>query len=77
MNYSDYLKEIYKIKRKNIKISKIGKAHGYPLLKIIANPSGIKTICFSTGIHGEEIAGPLAVTEFLKKYKKSYAPTFG
>src|SRR5208337_4241659 len=74
MNYSDYLKEIGKIKRKGIKISKIGEAHGYPLLKIVINKSGNKTVCFSAGIHGEEIASPLAIIEFLKEYRKSYAP---
>ncbi len=68
MKYTDYLKEVYRIKKEKLKVIKIGEVCKYPLIKIIINESGKKTVCFSAGIHGEEIAGPLAVLEFIKRY---------
>ncbi len=52
-------------------IGKVGRKRKFPLYKIILNPAAKITVCFSAGIHGEEISGPLAVLKFLKKYKWS------
>lgn len=74
MKYLNYLKEISKIKKEGIEIIKVGIAYRLPLIKIILNKSGKRTVCFSAGIHGEEIAGPLAVLEFLKRYNAKEFP---
>lgn len=77
--YEDYIQEVKEVcKNKNYKITKIGvigKKKEFPMYKIIINQKSPKrTICFSAGIHGEEIAGPWAVLKFLqifdsKKFK--------
>ena len=49
--------------------SKTGSKKEYKLYKITINPnSKTRTICFSAGIHGREISGPLGVLNFLKNY---------
>jgi protein MpaA len=58
-------------KRKQIIIEKIGFLNKYPKYKIVIEPKNHKkTACFSAGIHGEEIAGPLAIIDFIKEIKK-------
>src|SRR3989344_998774 len=76
MEYLKLMDEIKRIsKTKGFKIEKImnvGKKKEYPLYKItISNPGKPKkTICFSAGIHGDEIAGPLAVKKFIQDVNK-------
>lgn len=56
-------------KKKNldlVEIGRVGFKKEYPIYKIIINNKG-KTVCFSAGIHGYEIAGPWAVLKFLEK----------
>jgi len=66
----EFLKEIKNICKNNkytLKLlSKVGKSKEYPLFAIEINPKAKKSICFSAGIHGNEIAGQLSILEFLK-----------
>jgi hypothetical protein len=73
----EYFKEIEDIcKLKDFKIHTlgfIGKRKEYPLLTIEINHNNKtkRTVCFSCGIHGYEIAGPLSALKFLKQFKKT------
>lgn len=57
-------------------LSLVGKKNEYPLYKVTSNGNEKKTICFSAGIHGDEISGPFAVLKFLKTvdFKKPNTP---
>lgn len=68
--YNEFIKSLKDvcIKRK-LKLKNIGSIQDYPIYQIIINNfSPINTICFSAGIHGDEIAGPLSILKFLKEY---------
>lgn len=39
----------------------------YPLYQLVINPEAEQTICLVAGIHGNEIAGPLAVLHLLQR----------
>lgn len=73
----EYLKEIKEIcKLKDFQmhtLGYVGKKKEYPLLAIEINHNNKtkKTVCFSCGIHGNEIAGPLSALKFLKSFKKT------
>jgi len=70
-NYNPYLKKLRPVcSQKKIKLIKLGTANSFPLYQIILNPSASKTVVFSAGIHGNEIAGPLAVIQFLKQFNQ-------
>ncbi len=43
-----------------------GNVNSFPIFQIIINSNAVKTVVFSAGIHGDEIAGPLTIIEFLK-----------
>lgn len=68
--YNNYLKKLNAVcKNKKldlIEIGRVGFKKEYPIYKIVINGKG-KTVCFSAGIHGYEIAGPWAVLKFLEK----------
>lgn len=67
--YSKYLKKLRVMcKKKKIKLLKIGSVDKFPIYKIMLNPQGKKVVVFSAGIHGDEIAGPWTIIDFLKKY---------
>src|SRR4030043_2145396 len=67
--YNDYLQELKIVcQKKKIQLQGLGKINNLPIYKILLNHSGIKTVVFSAGIHGDEIAGPWAIIDFLKKY---------
>lgn len=59
--------------KRKLKLQKIGTVHNksdYSLYKIVINSrkKPKATVCFSAGIHGEEIAGPYAVLRFIEKF---------
>ena len=68
--YKSYIKKIKKIcKKKRLLLKQIGKGKKYPLFSILNKTNKPKkTICFVAGVHGDEIAGPLAVYKFLENY---------
>ena len=41
----------------------------YPLYRLIVNPERQKTVCIIAGIHGNEIAGPLAIFDLITETK--------
>ncbi len=73
MNYLSYINQITEICRKNNHhLINIGMINNHPLLMIVAgNVKSKNVICFSAGIHGNEISGPLAVLDFLNQYRAS------
>lgn len=73
MNYLSYINQITEICRKNNhRLINIGMINNHPLLMIVAgNVKSKNVICFSAGIHGNEISGPLAVLDFLNQYRAS------
>jgi len=67
--YQNYLDKLESVcKKKRIQLQEIGRVNLLPIYKIILNTSGEKVIVFSAGIHGDEIAGPWAIIDFLNKY---------
>lgn len=72
--YLPYLTRLIRVCReKNYQVKTIGLAgrkKEFPIVKVSISAGRVKrTICFSAGIHGDEICGPEAVLAFLKKYK--------
>ena len=71
--YESYFNELQEVcaKRGFYLESKVKTTNGkFTLHKIVLNPNSTKkTICYSAGIHGNEISGPFAVLQFLKNYK--------
>lgn len=72
--YYDYLDKLKTVcKKKKILLRKIGSINLLPIYKIVLNPSGEKAVVFSAGMHGDEIAGPWSIIDFLNKYNfKNY-----
>ena len=66
--YRRYLRALKSACKKDLRIVEIGRVNRLPVYKIVLNPSGERTVAFSAGMHGDEIAGPWAVIEFLKRY---------
>ncbi|MFH0854608.1 MAG: succinylglutamate desuccinylase/aspartoacylase family protein [bacterium] len=67
--YYDYLKKLETVcKNKKIQLQEIGKINLLPIYKIVLNSTGRKVVVFSAGIHGDEIAGPWSIIDFLKQY---------
>ena len=67
IRYISALKKICKLKNFELeKIGEIGKRKKYPLYKIVINPNFSKTVCFSSGIHGDEKMAPAAILKFLR-----------
>lgn len=65
--YSKFVKELKRIcSEKNYSLKSIGKIEKLPIYRIDINPKAKNSICFSAGIHGDEISGPFGVLEFLK-----------
>ena len=54
-------------------IGRIGKQREYPFYSLVIDNLTIphKTVCFSAGIHGDEIAGPLTIIKFLETFNPS------
>jgi hypothetical protein len=77
--FGNFLKELKEVCDKRgfelKELGRVGENKEYPMFSITLNSSNFKkTVCFSAGIHGTEIAGPFAVLKFLKtveleKYK--------
>ena len=68
-NYFYELKKTCKLKGFSIKeSSRTGKNKEFPVYKVVLNPRNKPTICISTGSHGTEKSGPLAVLKFIKEY---------
>ncbi|MBS3119777.1 DUF2817 domain-containing protein [Candidatus Woesearchaeota archaeon] len=70
--YSDYLKALRAVCRKrHFSLVPIGHVKHRPLYKVaLGKTKPLATVVFSAGIHGDEIAGPLAVLRFLEKIQK-------
>lgn len=67
--YYNYLEKLEAVcKRKKIQLQEIGNINLLPIYKIVLNPSGNKVVVFSAGIHGNEIAGPWSIIDFLNQY---------
>lgn len=73
--YLSYLKKLKLVcTKRKIPLLEIGQANGLPIYKIVLNPLALKTVVFSAGIHGNEIAGPWAIIDFLKQFNfKKYS----
>lgn len=73
--YLDYLKKLKSVcDKRKIPLVEIGQANQLPIYKITLNPLAQKTVVFSAGIHGDEIAGPWAIIAFLKQFNfKKYS----
>ncbi|MEK9179040.1 MAG: DUF2817 domain-containing protein [Patescibacteria group bacterium] len=75
IDYFNYIKDLRKAcKSIGLSFKKIGEIHTkagtYPLYVIVHQPNlSRKFACISAGIHGNEIAGPLSVLEFVRNQK--------
>lgn len=50
-------------------LNTIGMPSSYDVYSVVANPHGTKTIAYTAGVHGNEVAGPLAVLQFLSEVR--------
>lgn len=72
--YEKFLKRLRKICRKKKivlkKTGRTGNARKNPLFSVVLNnkQSPKKTVCFSAGIHGDEISGPLSILKFVENF---------
>jgi len=71
-SYSSKLEAV--CKKGKIQLQEIGKINSLPIYKIVLNPSGKRVVVFSAGIHGNEIAGPWSIIDFLNKYSFNRYP---
>lgn len=72
--YYYYINKLKSVcEQRKIELVEIGRVSRLPMYKIVLNPRAKQTVVFSAGIHGDEIAGPWAIIDFLKKFnfKKS------
>lgn len=73
--YAKYLSKLKAVcDKKRLKLREIGKVNDMPIYKIVINPTAKKTVVFSAGIHGEEIAGPWAIPAFLEQFNPEDYP---
>jgi len=73
--YEDYLKRLKAVCiKKGIKLVEIGRVNKLPVYKIVINPQAKRSVVFSAGIHGYEIAGPWTIINFLKQYDPQKYP---
>ena len=54
---------------RHLELKTIGAVGPRDLYAVTVNPKASRTVCFVAGVHGDEVAGPLAVLEFLGKAK--------
>lgn len=48
----------------------------YPIYRLVINPQASKRICIISGVHGNEIAGPLSLLNLLKQAHRYLPPIF-
>ena len=73
--YYRYLEKLgFACRKAGARPEKIGLVNRMPVYKITLNPAGPVTVAFSAGIHGDEIAGPWAILDFLKQYDRRDYP---
>lgn len=66
--YNDYVKKLKLVcGKKKAALVEIGRTNNFPLYKIVINPQATAAVVFSAGIHGDEVAGPWAILDFLKR----------
>lgn len=69
------LAELHKFEVKLIGQEKFKKINAvYPIYRITINPEAKIKFCIATGMHGDEIAGPLSIYYLLKNPKKYFDP---
>jgi len=67
--YTNYLKKLKSAcNKRKISLVEVGQINNLPIYKVTLNPSASKIVVFSAGIHGDEIAGPWAIIDFLKQF---------
>ncbi len=54
-------------RQRRLKLEQIGLANQYSILKTVINPSIKRTLLITAGIHGDEPAGPIALTQFVER----------
>lgn len=66
-NYTAFLDDLQILCReKNYALRTIGFVDGLPIVSVVVNPDGEKTVAVVGCVHGDEIAGAYAILEFLK-----------
>lgn len=78
--YFDFIEKLSAVCKENVtelqQLGCVGKKREYPLYAVtfdnIVEPH--KTVCFSAGIHGDEVAGPFAAVQFIEKYDPKEYP---
>jgi hypothetical protein len=68
-DYTNYLKKLKSVcNKRKILLVEIGQINNLPIYKVTLNPLASKVVVFSAGIHGDEIAGPWTIIDFLKQF---------
>jgi murein peptide amidase A len=68
--YTSILTEVCKEKFLPLNYKKLNDGYRFYYVTINSNRECEKTIVFSSGIHGDEVAGPYAILKFLLEYKE-------
>jgi hypothetical protein len=64
--YNDFNDKLVSVcGRRDFTLFTIGRIDSLDVYGVVINPKASKTICYTAGIHGNEIAGPFAVLNFL------------
>ncbi|MBI5742340.1 MAG: succinylglutamate desuccinylase/aspartoacylase family protein [Candidatus Niyogibacteria bacterium] len=69
--YSGFIKDLTGVCcKKNIGLKVIGHSTAHKIYRLMINPRAKINFCIAAGVHGDEIAGPLAILDLLnnKKY---------
>ncbi len=69
-SYKEYTAKLrFFCRQKRLNLRRLGTAGGYPLFQVTAGPKQpVSTLVFSAGIHGDEVSGPLAILELVRRF---------
>jgi predicted deacylase len=83
LSYAKFIESLVgEARRKHISVTKIGDKMSestgilYPLYRLEINPKAARNICIVSGIHGVEIAGPLAILALIQSHTQRLLPAF-
>ena len=83
LSYAKFIESlVLEAHRRHISVTKIGDKVSettgilYPLYRLEINPKAERNICIVAGIHGVEIAGPLAILTLVQSHSQRLLPEF-
>lgn len=70
LTYKGYIARLrFFCRQKGLRLRRLGAVGGHPLFQVVAGVRRPRrTVIFSAGIHGDEISGPLAILELIRRF---------